>query len=102
MEVRWDIRQLLDGEGQKPASGSRPSLLAVNARRRELDQALEVPAVGAGRAEPDGFPLFMGFEESPVSKCGETSRDALLVRQLGNSQAFGSAERIRSIWATST
>lgn len=92
-----DVRELLDREGEETPRRSRPLLPQVVAGRGELDQPLQVAPAGAGGTGPDGLPLLVGLEEPVRAEGGEAAREAVRVGPGVGAQAFGRAERIRSI-----
>jgi glycosyltransferase involved in cell wall biosynthesis len=101
-EVRRTVRELLERKGEEAARGAGAPLFEVNAGRRELDQALQVPAPDALGDEPDRLPLLVSLEEASLAEIDVPAGDRPGGERAGNGQPFGRAERIRSISVAST
>lgn len=101
-KVRRSVRELFEGELEDPERRGSAVALEVDSGGRELDQALEVTALVPLGVAPDLFPVLVGFEEPPLAERGEPARETVRLGGRGAGQAFGRAERIRSISSTST
>lgn len=77
MEPGRGVLELLEGQGDEPACRAGAALFDVKARRRELDQALEVPAPGARGAEPDRLPDLVRLEVASRTEGLEPAREPL-------------------------
>lgn len=101
-QVARYVLELLEREREKPAGGNGSPSAEMDARRGDLNQALDVSAVGAGRPHPDGLPLLVRLEVPPFREGSESSGEVVEVGHGEVAQVRGSAARISSISGTST
>jgi hypothetical protein len=102
VEIGRRVRELFEREPEEAGRRGGPALLEVDAGGGDLDQALKVPPIRLAAAEPGGFPLLVGLEEAPVQIGLQPSCETGRVEGVGNGQAFGRSDRMRSISSTST